>query len=97
MIPIIYKCCVSRNERLSNICHRPVPGKFALVRMFVSLEFFLNAAELSLNSVNSGNLINHRNMNWAQFKDPVSHTHVSCWCCGSILISCTRGGRFEPF
>ena len=25
------------------------------------------------NSVNSGNLINHWNMNWGQFKDPVSH------------------------
>ena len=22
---------------------------------------------------------------------------VSCWHCGSILVSCTRGGRFEPF
>ena len=27
----------------------------------------------SLDSGNSGNLINHRSMNWAQFKDPVSH------------------------
>ena len=25
------------------------------------------------NSLNSGNLINHWSMNWAQFKDPVSH------------------------
>ena len=49
-------------------------------------EFFLNGAELS---VNSGNLINHWNMNWAQFKDPVSH--ISCWHCGSILASHTRG------
>ena len=40
------------------------------------LEFFLNVAELSTNSVNSansGNLINHWSMNWAQFKDPISH------------------------
>ena len=22
---------------------------------------------------------------------------MSCWCCGSILVSYTRGGRFEPF
>ena len=29
-------------------------------------------------------------MNWAQFKDPVSH--VSGWHCGSILVSYTRGG-----
>ena len=38
------------------------------------LEFFLNGTELSLNSTNSaksGNLISHRSMNWAQFKDPV--------------------------
>ena len=39
----------------------------------VSLEFFLNGAELSLNSVNSEKLINHWSMNWAQFKDPISH------------------------
>ena len=35
--------------------------------------FFLNGAELSLNSVNSGNLINHCSMNWVQYKDLVSH------------------------
>ena len=38
--------------------------------------FFLNGAEISFNSVisaNSGNLINHWSMNWAQFKDPVFH------------------------
>ena len=33
-------------------------------------------------------------MNWVQFKDPVSHM---CWHCGSILVSYTRGGKFEPF
>ena len=38
-----------------------------------AIEFFLNEAELSLNSVNSGNLINHWSMNWSQFKDPVPH------------------------
>ena len=46
--------------------------------------FFLNGAELSLNSVNSVKLINHLSMNWAQFKDPISHTClagavVACW------------------
>ena len=46
--------------------------------------FFLNGAELSLNSVNSGNLMNHRSMNWAQFKDPVSHM-------------CLAGAVFKPF
>ena len=49
------------------------------------MEFFLNIAELSLNSVNSGNLINHSSMNWAQLKDPVSHMCLACtmvasWC-----------------
>ena len=40
------------------------------------MEVFLNGAELSLNSVilaNSGNLEIHWSMNWAQFKDFVSH------------------------
>ena len=63
------------------------------------LELFLNGAELSfksVDSVNSGNLINHFNINWAQFKDPVSHI-VACWHCGSIVVSYTRGGRFIPF
>ena len=49
-----------------------------------TMEFFLNGAELSLNPVNSGNLINHWSMNWPQFKDPVSHmclagTVVASW------------------
>ena len=35
--------------------------------------FFLNEAELPLNSSNSGNLINHWSMNWAQFKDPLCY------------------------
>ena len=39
----------------------------------MTLEFFPNGVELSLNSANSGNLINHLNMNWAHFKDPISH------------------------
>ena len=48
------------------------------------MEFFLNRAELSLNSVYSEKLINHSSMNWAQFKDPVSHmclvgAVVACW------------------
>ena len=45
------------------------------------LEFFLNGAELSLNSEK---LINHWSMNWAQFKDSITHmclagTVVACW------------------
>ena len=38
----------------------------------------------SLNSANSGNLINHWSMTWEQFKDPISHmclahTVVASW------------------
>ena len=63
-----------------------------------TMEFFLNGADLSLNSVisaNSGNLKNHWSMNWAQFK--VFVTCVSCLHSSSILVSYTRVGRFEPF
>ena len=47
----------------------------------MSVEFFLNGVKLS---VDSDNLINHRSMNWDQFKDPVSHmclagTVVASW------------------
>ena len=48
-----------------------------------SLEFFLNGAELSLNSVNSEKLINHGSMNWAQFKDPISHMGLA----GTVVAS----------
>ena len=50
----------------------------------MSMELFLNGAELSLNSVNSEKLMKHRSMNWVQFKDPISHmcvagAVVACW------------------
>ena len=50
------------------------------------MEFFLNRAELSLNSANSGNLKITETRIWAQFKDPVST--------GVLLASWphTRGG-----
>ena len=37
-----------------------------------------------MNTANSGNRINHRSINWSQFKDPVSHiclpdTVVASW------------------
>ena len=44
------------------------------------MEIFLNGGELSLklmNSANSGNLINHSSMNWAQFKDRFSYMCVA--------------------
>ena len=55
------------------------------LRLMCQWSFLLNGAELSLNSVNSGNLINHRSMNWAHFQDPVSHmclagAVVASWC-----------------
>ena len=52
----------------------------------------------SLNSANSKSLINHWSMNWAQFKDPVSHMCLA----GVVVASCLLhnrwlGGRFKPF
>ena len=48
------------------------------------MEFFLNWEELSLNSGNSGNLINHWSMNWANF-DPASHMSLAC----TVVVSCS--------
>ena len=59
-----------RKERLWK-CHKSM-GIFAL-GIGHNWKFFLNGAELSLNSANLGNLINHGSMNWVQFKDPVTH------------------------
>ena len=53
-------------------------------------EFFLNRAELSLNSANSRNLkITER---WIGLNLMILSLHVSCWCCVNILVSHTRGG-----
>ena len=46
------------------------------------MEFFINGVELKLNSANSQNLINHWSMDWAQFKDPVSHM-----CLAGIVVA----------
>ena len=51
------------------------------------LEFFLNEAELSLNS---GNL--KITEAWIGLNLKILSLHVSCLCCGSILVSYTRGG-----
>ena len=48
-----------------------------------------------MNSENLGNLVNHWSMNWVQFEDAVSHMCVCSSCC-SIVVSNTRGDRFEP-
>ena len=59
---------VLQTEMFSNLSMRYSP-----------LEFFVNEEELSLNSVNSGKLINHSSMNWVQFKNPVSHACLALW------------------
>ena len=47
----------------------------------------------AVNLANLENLINHWSMNWGQFRDPL-FTYV--WrICGNMLISYTRGCRFE--
>ena len=57
---------------------------FSNVRIFtIAMEFFLNGAELSLISANSGNLINHWCMNWSQFEYPVSHMYLA----GAVVAS----------
>ena len=40
------------------------------------MELFLNKVKLSLNSVNSANLINHWSMNRYQFKDPLCYLYL---------------------
>ena len=57
---------------------------------------FLNGTELPLNSANSGNLINHQNMNWAQFKDPVSHMHVSSSTLDDKIILSLNSAKQTP-
>ena len=52
-----------------------------------------------MNSANSGKLINHRSMNWVQFKDQVSHmclagTVVASW---SLIQEVAGLQGFEPF
>ena len=51
---------------------------------FSVIGVFPKWAKFSLNSANSGNLINHWGMNWVEFKVPVSHmckvgAVVACW------------------
>ena len=66
-----------------------------------TLEIFLNGAEFSLNSVNSPNsrnLIYHWSMNWAQFKDSISHMcpglfNNFCFCPSIRLIQWKHLGK----
>ena len=60
----------------------PVTCVFCTI-VLLHWSFVLNGAELLLNSTNLGNLINHWSMNWAQFKDPVSHMCLA----GAVVAS----------
>ena len=44
---------------------------------------------------NSGNLINHRSMNWGQFKDPLCYLCLSSRRYGIISVFYTRGCGFK--
>ena len=55
-----------------------------------TLEFFLNRAELSLNSVNSGNL--KITEAWIWLNSKILSLHVSCWHYSNTLVSQTKGG-----
>ena len=56
----------------------------------MSMEFFLNRAELLLNSANSENLKITDARIGLNLK--ILSLHMSCWHCGSILVPHTRGG-----
>ena len=61
----------------------------------VPIGLFLNGANLLLNSVvslNSRNLINQRNMNWTQFKDPVSHM-----CLDGTVVASNKMNKMNVF
>ena len=66
---------------------------FLIVCNTKKMEFFLNGAHLSLNSVNSDKSLKHELA--SIYRSYLSH--MCCWCCDSILVCYARGGRFEPF
>ena len=69
-------CTYSRREI-------PHHSSFSKVKFYNSMEFSLNGAELSLNSVNSGNLRNYWGMNWVQY-----NALLCClWLCGWVVES----------
>ena len=57
--------------------------KYFLTKDMTTLGFSLNAAELSLNSVNSENLRNHWSMNWIHYKDLLCYLCL----CGLVVSS----------
>ena len=52
---------------------------FSKIFQMEPLEFSLNGAELSLNSLNSENLRNHWGMNWVQYKDLLCCLYLCGW------------------
>ena len=59
---------------------------------YVLMQFFLNGAELSLNSAISGNVINHWRMNWSKLKDPGSDM-----CLAGAWSLAQEVARLSPF
>ena len=53
----------------------------------IVLGFFMNGAELSLYSVNSGNLGNHRTMNWVQFMDLLCYPYLCVTVVSSLPLT----------
>ena len=51
------------------------------------MEFSLNCADFSLNSVNSENLTNHWRMNWGQFKVPRCYLHLPCTVISTLSLT----------
>ena len=68
----------------------------ATIHVWSSIRVFPKWNRNSPNSSNSGNLMNHWCMNWSQFIDPDSNM-CPAGTNGSILVSNTRGGKFESF
>ena len=58
------------------------------------MDFSLNGAKLSLDSVNSGNLRNHWSMNQLQYKNLLCN--LSLWSSGIISVSYTGDFGFQP-
>ena len=57
----------------------------------ITLEYSPKWKRNSVNSAKLVNLVRHWRINWSEV------VVCTCLCFGSILVSCTRSGRFEPF
>ena len=78
-----------------NVWGQVVPGEGVLIfYLSIVIGIFPKRNLNLMNSTNSWNLINVWSMNWDQLKVPVSHI---CLPGAMVLVSRTRGGKFEPF